>query len=88
MCMAFQLMEREMAEWLNTEGLVRMAGSGIIFIDMPLCEKCGRCDLVTYQVEPKEASRLVVQNRKVGCGSRRAVPMASQARQKHLIYLT
>jgi hypothetical protein len=28
-----------------------------------LCEKCGRRHLVAYQVEPKEAWRLVVQNR-------------------------
>ena len=28
-----------------------------------LCEKCGRRHLVTYQVEPKEAWRLVVQGR-------------------------
>jgi len=29
----------------------------------PLCEKCGRRNLVTYQVEPKEAWRAVVGNR-------------------------
>ena len=29
----------------------------------PLCEKCGRRNLVIYQVEPKEALRLVLANR-------------------------
>jgi len=28
-----------------------------------LCEKCGRRNLVTYQVEPQEAWRLVLANR-------------------------